>query len=92
MQAQNVLIAGEWRPSRAAGTFQAENPAAKQLLPDVYPVSAWADVDGALHAATAAATALRSAPGEQVAAFLEKFADKIESQRDALVADRKSVV
>ena len=48
MSTQPVLIGGRWRPAQAAETFQAENPALAQPLPDEYPVSSWADCDEAL--------------------------------------------
>src|SRR5215211_4833952 len=54
MTAQKVLINGSWRAGNAAGTFQAENPATKTVLPDLYPVGTWADCDAALNAAASA--------------------------------------
>lgn len=86
MNTQPVLIAGQWRPSQSSGTFAAENPATGEPLDEVYPVSSWADVDEALDAAVAAATELRRTPAERIAAFLERFADKIEVQGEPLVA------
>jgi NADP-dependent aldehyde dehydrogenase len=81
-----VLIAGQWRPSQSSGKFQADNPATKKPLADVYPVSAWADVDAALDAAVLAAEVLRRMSGEQIAMFLDLYAAVIESQTEALVA------
>ena len=52
MPTHPVLIAGQWRPAQATGTFRAENPAAGEPLPEEYPVSAWEDVASALEAAT----------------------------------------
>ncbi|MEX0678256.1 MAG: aldehyde dehydrogenase (NADP(+)) [Pirellulales bacterium] len=86
MTIQPVLIGQGWRPSAASGTFRAENPATREPLEEIFPVSSWADVDAALGAASGAAAALRKAPGELVARFLETYADKIETERDALVA------
>ncbi|MBI3837019.1 MAG: aldehyde dehydrogenase (NADP(+)) [Planctomycetia bacterium] len=86
MTVEPVLIANEWRPSQSSSTFQAENPATKQPLEPVYPVSSWADLDAALAAADAAATALRQTSGEQIARFLDLYAGKIESQTEPLVA------
>jgi NADP-dependent aldehyde dehydrogenase len=80
-----VLIAGRWRPARAAGVFQAEDPAKGEALPGDYPVSDWADCDEALTAATDAAAALRTTPPERIGAFLEGFAARIEARRDELV-------
>jgi NADP-dependent aldehyde dehydrogenase len=86
MTPAQVLIAGGWRASAASGTFQAENPARREPLAEVFPVSSWADVDAALEAATGAAEALRDAPGELVARFLEAYAARIEGAKDDLVA------
>ena len=82
---QNVLIAGQWRPSQASGSFRADNPVAMELLPDEYPVSTWQDCDEALTAAVAAAEQLRTLPAERIAQFLERFAERIEARKDELV-------
>ncbi len=86
MNTEPVHVAGQWRPSHASGTFQADNPATKKPLADVFPISSWADVDEALDAAVEAADALRNVPGEQIGLFLELFAALIEAQREPLVA------
>ncbi len=82
---QPILVAGDWRAANAASTFQAENPATREPLPESYPVSSWADCEAALQAASAAAEALRALPVERIARFLEVYADRIEARRDALV-------
>ena len=81
-----VLIAGEWRPANADKTFQADNPATREPLPDSYPISEWADCDAALDAAVEAARELRKLTGEQIANFLETYADRIEARQEDLVA------
>jgi 2,5-dioxopentanoate dehydrogenase len=86
MTLQKVLIAGEWRDSNSTGSFQAENPAAKETLLDEYPVSSWNDCDAALDAAADAATVMRQLTGDQIAKFLEDYADRIEKRKDDLVA------
>lgn len=86
MTAQSVLIDGRWQASQAAGTFQAENPATGQPLPAIYPVSAWADCEAALAAAARAALALRQTSPEDLASFLERYAERIEGRKDELVA------
>jgi NADP-dependent aldehyde dehydrogenase len=83
---QPVLIDGAWRPADAAGFFPAENPAAKQRLPEEFPISSWADCDAALNSAARAAEILREAPAESLARFLERYAERIEARRDELVA------
>ncbi|HEX3988681.1 MAG TPA: aldehyde dehydrogenase family protein, partial [Verrucomicrobiae bacterium] len=82
-----VLIAGQWRAAQSVGTFQAENPATGETLPDQFPVSSWADCDAALTAAAQAAVELRSTPPEKIAAFLQCFADRIE-KRGAEIIER----
>jgi len=85
MSIQPVLIAGRWRESTSTTTFTAENPALGKPLADTYPVSAWADCDAALTSAVEAAAALRQLPAERIAQFLDRYAQEIETHRDALV-------
>jgi NADP-dependent aldehyde dehydrogenase len=85
MSLQPVLIAGEWRAARAAGTFQAQNPATGETLPDEFPTSTWADCDAALTAAAEAAVSMRSAPPEQLATFLSSYAGRIEARTAEIV-------
>lgn len=86
MAMRTVLIDGAWRASNAAGTFRAENPATREPLADEYPVSAWADCDAALSAATRAHAELREMSGEAIATFLERFAARIEARAAEIVA------
>ena len=79
-----VLIAGNWRPANASSTFHAENPARKEPLGE-FPVSTWQDCDEALGAAAEAAEQMRRLSGEQIAKFLEAFADRIEARKDEIV-------
>jgi len=87
MSVKPVLVGGQWRPARQpAGTFSAEDPATKTKLPDVFPVSGIEDVEAACRAAGEAAAGLRALPQENVARFLERYADAIEADADALSA------
>ncbi len=86
MTVQPVLIEGRWRAADATATFQAENPATCQPLPAEYPVSSGTDCDAALASAVRAFEGLRQTPAEQIAEFLEEFAQRIESSKDELVA------
>jgi NADP-dependent aldehyde dehydrogenase len=81
---QPVLIAGKWRPADAIGSFRPQNPSTGEALPDEYPVSSWNDCDAALTAAAEAATALRSARPEQIAQFLNTFADRLDARKAEL--------
>ena len=85
MSLQPVLIAGQWHAANSSGTFRAENPANGETLPDEFPVSTWADCDAALNAAAAAAGILRASPTELIAAFLTRFAERIEARKTELV-------
>ncbi|HEY3856951.1 MAG TPA: aldehyde dehydrogenase family protein [Verrucomicrobiae bacterium] len=85
MTTHPVLIAGQWRAAQSTGTFQAENPATGETLPDQFPVSSWADCDAALTAAAQAAVELRSTPPEKIAAFLQRFAERIEARAPQIV-------
>lgn len=81
----NVLINGEWISSTGTQSFQAVNPATEQPIEGEYPVSPWAEVDAALDAAADASRQMRGWSGERFAAFLECYADRIESRTDELV-------
>lgn len=85
MSLQQVLISGKWRAGRATGTFRVDNPRTKEALPDEYPVSSWTDCTEALDSASEAAEQLRTLPADQLAAFLERFAERIEARKDELV-------
>lgn len=81
-----ILVAGRWRPATARSTFQALDPKTGATREAVWPVSEWADVDEALDAAVAAAAELAKLPAERIAAFLERFANRLEARGEALVA------
>jgi NADP-dependent aldehyde dehydrogenase len=86
--ARNVLIDGQWRPSRSVESFTAADPRTGKALPEAYPVSCWSDIDIALGAAANAAAALRAMPdaAQRIAFFLADYADRIDASAQALVA------
>jgi 2,5-dioxopentanoate dehydrogenase len=86
MSLEPVLIDGQWRDSHSSGSFQADNPSTKQPLEAHFPVSTWDDCHAALDAAARAALQLRALPADQIASFLDDFAQRMESRRDDLVA------
>lgn len=81
-----ILVAGRWRPATAAAIFQAVDPATATPRDAVWPVSTWADCDAALEAAAAAAATLARLPAERIAAFLERYAARLEARGTELVA------
>ncbi len=83
---QKILIAGQWRDTKKpAGSFNVVNPANKQVLPEVYPVSGEEDVNEAIAAGKQAAVELREIPREKFAQFLDLFAVRIEAHTNELV-------
>ena len=87
MTLEPVLIDGEWRPAaNPAGSFCAVDPSTKARLPHHYPVSGNDDVDRACAAALEAVAALRALPVENIAAFLDEYAARIEAHADSLVS------
>jgi len=86
MTVQQILLGGQWTNSVGAKRFQAINPKTTEPLPDEYPISTWPEIEQALHAADQAAKLTAGWPGERFAAFLERYADRIDQQAEALVA------
>ncbi len=84
MTTHPVLIGGEWTASTGTETFQASNPTTAELLPDQFPVSPWGEIEQAIHAAAEAAKQMRGWPGARFAAFLEKYADRIDASSEEL--------
>ena len=85
MPNQPILIAGAWRAATVSANFSAENPATGEKLTEIFPVSTWADCDVALHAAAAAASELRNFSPAQIAAFLTRYAERLEARKVELV-------
>jgi alpha-ketoglutaric semialdehyde dehydrogenase len=86
MSVQPVLINGTWRPSQGTQTFQAVNPATQERLPEVYPVSPWSEIEEAILAAKRAFAETSTWSGDRFAAFLERYADRIDAKGAELVA------
>ncbi|MEZ4711806.1 MAG: aldehyde dehydrogenase (NADP(+)) [Caldilineaceae bacterium] len=86
MTLQPILIDGAWEQASAVdGSFHAMNPSTKEATPFEYPVLGLADVERMIGAAQQAVAELRAVSPEQIAQFLETFADNIEARKDALV-------
>ncbi|NOX54926.1 MAG: aldehyde dehydrogenase (NADP(+)) [Planctomycetes bacterium] len=86
MSVQPVLIGGQWEVPDTELTFRAFNPATREPLAETYPVSDWADIEIAIDAAYEAFCQVRGWPGDRFAAFLERYADRIDARADELVA------
>ena len=80
-----VLIAGQWQSANEVSAFQATDPSSMESLAPRFPVSSWEDCESALAAAAEAFDQLRTLPREQIAQFLEAYADRIEAAKDRLV-------
>ncbi|MEM6689152.1 MAG: aldehyde dehydrogenase (NADP(+)) [Planctomycetota bacterium] len=84
MTAQSVLIDGSWRGSDHDTVFQATDPNSNTKIDADFPVSKWQDIDSAIEAAVGAARQLRRTPVDQLAAFLERYAELIDGQKELL--------
>ena len=85
MSVHSVLVGGKWISSAGSKTFQAVNPATGEALPGEYPVSPWPEIERAIQAAAAASKEMHGWPGERFAAFLERYAARIEARKADLV-------
>ncbi len=81
-----VLIDGRWRPACATGSFRAFDPSTGEEVGDAFPVSDWADAQQALEAGARASEALLDVPADGIAAFLERYAERLEARADEVVA------
>ncbi len=82
---QSILLNGQWVKSQGSSTFRAVNPTTEELLPGVFPVSPWSDIEAVLDAAAATSREVRGWPGTRFAEFLEAYALEIEARADLLV-------
>ena len=82
---EKVYIKGIFRDSVAASSFRASNPSTGEALERDFPVSEWKEIDEALEVASSCFKELRSMSPEKIAAFLDTFADLIQSDKDTLV-------
>ena len=82
---EKVYINGIFRDSVAASSFRASNPSTGEALERDFPVSEWKEIDEALEVASSCFKELRSMSPEKIAAFLDNFADLIQSDKDTLV-------
>ncbi|MBE2224461.1 MAG: aldehyde dehydrogenase (NADP(+)), partial [Anaerolineae bacterium] len=79
MTIHHPYIAGDLESLENRAVVQSFNPATGEKLPDLYPVSSYAELETAVLSAQAAATILLTTPPETIAQFLETFADNIEA-------------
>jgi alpha-ketoglutaric semialdehyde dehydrogenase len=85
MSIEQVLIAGKWQAAKnPSGTFHAVNPANKEQLPEVYPVSGIDDIEALLQAGKEAALSLCTVSPEKISRFLETCAGNIEASSEKL--------
>lgn len=85
MSVNKILINGEWRAATQKEVFSPYSPASAEKIAQDYPVSDWEDCSDALDAAQSAYHSLRSCSRENIAKFLDLYADKVSEQSDQLV-------
>jgi NADP-dependent aldehyde dehydrogenase len=86
MPLQKILLDGRWTDSAGKERFHAINPKTTEPLADEYPVSPWAEIEHALESAAKAAEAMTGWPGDRFAAFLDRYADRMDQRSEELVA------
>ncbi len=85
MAAYPVLIGGRWREAQdSSGSFRAEDPTRKECFGGSFPVSGAADIENALEAGRLAAAVMQKLSPEDLAAFLELYAEEIETRFESL--------
>ncbi len=84
MTSHKPFIVGQLDSLKTRAVVQSFNPATGEKLPDLYPVSDFADLETAVFSAQEAATILLATPPETIAQFLETFADNIEANGDEI--------
>jgi alpha-ketoglutaric semialdehyde dehydrogenase len=85
MTVQQVLIDGQWTVSTGISTFQAVNPRTREPLPGKYPISPWSEIVRAIESASRAAAIVRDWSGDRFAAFVERYADRIDARAAELI-------
>jgi len=84
---QPVLIAGSWCDALSpVASFRAHNPASGEPTGPEFPVSSREEIEQAVAAAVGVAETMAAAAPEQIAAFLERYADDIDANAEALAA------
>jgi 2,5-dioxopentanoate dehydrogenase len=86
MKVEQVWIAGKWCDAASTSSYSAVNPSTGVELPGKFPISTWSDCESALNASVEAARALRTISSEDIALFLESYANEIERSATEIVA------
>jgi len=85
VEVQPILINGTWVAAKAVGSFSATNPSTGERGAVSFPVSTWSDCERALTHSAEAAKQLRNISPAMIAAFLERYAERIEERASELV-------
>jgi NADP-dependent aldehyde dehydrogenase len=80
-----VLVGGCWVPAQQIGTFASVNPHTGEDLWH-FPLSSWADVNRALNEGVEAYRGMQEAGPSVIASFLDRFANRLEDDAEALCA------
>lgn len=87
MDAQALLIAGEWRAAcESSECFRAVDPATGEAIGPAFPVSGEIDLEAALASACTVAGELAATPPSRIADFLDGYAQAIDDDAKTLVA------
>lgn len=86
ISSEAILLDGQWVDAPDEGRFQAVNPTTGDTLESGFPISTMTTLEAMLTAGAQAAAELRTIPPSALAAFLNRYADALETRREHLVA------
>lgn len=88
-----LLVGGVWVEGGGGSTFDVVDATTGEHL-GTYPISDWSDVEAMLDAGAAAFEDLQRASWEDVAAFLERFADRLDARAEEIcrTAERETAL
>lgn len=79
-----ILINGAWQPAKSSRDLRATDPTNRAETGETYPASQWDDCDAAMNAAQSAASSLEDIAAEDLAKFLEAYADNLEQNAEQI--------
>lgn len=79
-----VMLSGGWRESSASEAYEKKAPGTAETI-GCFPISPWAEIDGALDAGTEAYEVARDTDPLEVSRLLEGMADLIDAAADRVV-------
>ncbi|KAA1259405.1 Alpha-ketoglutaric semialdehyde dehydrogenase [Rubripirellula obstinata] len=80
----SILINGDWQSAKSSRAIQAIDPTNRSAVGETFPVSDWADCETVMDAAQAAAVAMEDISLDDLASFLNAYADNLEKNAESI--------